>query len=72
MHILFELPWRLSRKGWDYLRIMMEARQPFRDFIHSRVLRDESRRWFTASGDPIFANGKFIGYRGVGRDITAQ
>ncbi len=70
-HVVWELGLE-AESGWEGLRGVMEARQPFRDFVHSRVLRDGSRRWFTASGDPIFVGGRFVGYRGVGRDITAQ
>lgn len=61
-----------AESGWDPLRQTMEARHPFRDFVHTRVLRNGTRRWYTASGDPIFSDDIFLGYRGVGKDITAQ
>jgi diguanylate cyclase (GGDEF)-like protein len=74
-HYIGHAVWDLgleAEKGWESLRQIMHAHQPFRDFIHSRILRNASRRWFTASGDPVFTGGKFVGYRGVGRDITAE
>lgn len=70
-HVVWELGLE-AEAGWEGLRSAMEARRPFRDFVHSRALKDGSRRWFTASGDPVLVDGSFIGYRGVGRDITAQ
>ncbi len=59
--------------GWDEFKRLREARLPFRDFVHYRVLRDGTRRYFSDSADPVFDDtGKFTGYRGVGRDITVQ
>ncbi|MCC6467379.1 MAG: PAS domain-containing protein [Alphaproteobacteria bacterium] len=51
----------------------LAARRPFRDLHHSRHLPDGRVLHLVTSGKPLFdAGGKFIGYRGVGRDITAQ
>jgi diguanylate cyclase (GGDEF)-like protein len=62
-----------SETDWEDQKRIQERRLPFRDFVHSRLLRDGTRRYFTASGDPVFgADGRFLGYRGVGRDITEQ
>jgi len=57
--------------GWGELRGMFQARLPFRDFEFGRPWRDGSIRYFSVSGEPRFAaEGAFLGYRGVGRDIT--
>src|SRR3954464_5763686 len=38
-----------------------------------RELDDGSRRYVSVSGEPVLdAKGRFTGYRGVGRDVTAQ
>ena len=59
--------------GWDEHRAALEARQPFRDVLMWRELDDGSRRYILASGEPVFdAKGGFTGYRGVGKDVTAQ
>ena len=59
--------------GWDEHRALLEARSPFRDVLMWRELDDGSRRYVSVSGEPVFdARGNFAGYRGVGRDVTAQ
>jgi len=51
----------------------LEARRPFRDFRASWLLNDGTLGHFSLSGKPLFdAEGRFIGYRGTGRDITAE
>ncbi len=48
------------------------ARQPFRDFIYATQRQDGGTRYLRISGEPMFdAEGRFLGYRGVGSDITA-
>ena len=58
---------------WDEHRKMLEAHQTFRNFEIQRRLQDGSLMWSSVSGTPIFASdGTFTGYRGIGKDITAQ
>lgn len=50
----------------------LENRQPFRSFIHPRDKDDGTTVWLSISGKPVFdADGRFLGYRGSGSDITA-
>src|SRR5439155_17645893 len=59
--------------GWDAHRAILDARQPFHDVLMSRELADGTLRYMQVSGEPIFGpSGEFAGYRGVGRDVTAQ
>ncbi len=59
--------------GWAAHRAALDARQPFRDFELSRQGKDGSERFISISGNPVFdASGAFLGYRGVGSDITAR
>ena len=59
--------------GWDEHRAVLEARQPFRDVLMWRELDDGGRRYVLTSGEPVFdPRGQFTGYRGVGKDVTAQ
>lgn len=52
------------------VRAAFEARKPFRDIVVSACVNGE-QRWWSLSGTPTFGpDSSFIGYRGVGRDIT--
>jgi PAS domain S-box-containing protein len=49
----------------------LAARKPFRDFIYKVVSNSKEVRWVSVSGLPRFNNeGRFLGYRGMGRDVT--
>jgi PAS domain S-box-containing protein len=57
---------------WRLHRAMLDAHQPFRDFVYSAARADGSAIYIQASGKPFFdAQGNFLGYRGVSTDITA-
>src|SRR6476660_1181026 len=52
-------------------RSMLEARQPFRDFVYRAARTDGSLVYYKISGKPVFdSNGEFRGYRGTGTDVT--
>ena len=60
-----------SEGGWDAHRALLAAQRPFRDLVLQRTLKDGTQRYISVSGEPVFdAEGKFIGYRGIGRDVT--
>jgi PAS domain S-box-containing protein len=55
------------------LEANIEARRPFLDFVYSRVNADGTRQYFQVSGEPIFGpSGCYIGYRGIGMDVTGR
>ena len=55
------------------LEAAIDARQPFRDFPFSRVDQDGLPRHLNVSGEPMFdASGRYVGYRGIGQDITLR
>jgi PAS domain S-box-containing protein len=57
---------------WELHRSVLDAHQPFRDFVYRAARSDGSQVYYKISGKPVFdANGKFRGYRGTGTDITA-
>jgi diguanylate cyclase (GGDEF)-like protein/PAS domain S-box-containing protein len=68
----WDLPSTLpDEAGWEKLRATVDARQPVRDFEFGRPLSSGGARYFSVSGEPRYApDGRFLGYRGVGRDIT--
>jgi PAS domain S-box-containing protein len=50
----------------------LAARRPFRDFSY-QVKTSKGLRFFKVSGKPTFdSDGRFTGYRGTGRDVTAE
>ncbi|GAB6842703.1 diguanylate cyclase (GGDEF)-like protein [Methylorubrum rhodinum] len=50
----------------------VQARLPFRDLTVS-LATTEGTRWWTLNGKPAFdRQGAFLGYRGVGSDVTAS
>ncbi|OHC80241.1 MAG: histidine kinase [Rhodoferax sp. RIFCSPLOWO2_12_FULL_60_11] len=54
------------------LKANVAARRPFLDFVFSRIDDAGERQYFQVSGEPMFdASGRFTGYRGVGRDVSA-
>ena len=64
--------------GWneaerEVLQAKIAARQPFLDFIFSRVNADGSRQRFQVSGEPMFDRScRFLGYRGIGVELTGK
>lgn len=76
---------RIGRVRWDFARDLEEepekwrqhiadlnAHKPFRDFRYRAASRDGSEIYIATSGKPVFdSEGRFLGYRGVGRHITA-
>jgi diguanylate cyclase (GGDEF)-like protein/PAS domain S-box-containing protein len=63
----------VSAEKWVQHREALDARLIFHDFEMRRERLDGSLMWVAISGAPIFDElGKFKGYRGTGRDITAR
>ncbi|HYH41186.1 MAG TPA: response regulator [Burkholderiales bacterium] len=58
--------------SWDTHRAVLDARQPFRDLGYRRFDAQGELRYLSVSGDPVFENGVFKGYRGIARDVTAR
>jgi PAS domain S-box-containing protein len=57
---------------WRLHRAMLDAHQPFRDFVYRIASGSGSPVYVQTSGKPFYAaNGNFLGYRGTGTDITA-
>jgi PAS domain S-box-containing protein len=64
--------------GWneaerETLQATIAARQPFLDYVFSRVNADGSQQKFQVSGEPMFNQScRFIGYRGIGVELVAK
>ncbi len=72
--VRWEIPtFNMSEPQWEAHRALLDARQVFRDLALERRNASGEPFWLMVSGEPIFdASGAFLGYRGVGRDITAR
>ena len=71
-------PWELfggdpEGPRWEPVRSAVQARQPFRDFRDGEIDPGGVHHFVSINGMPVFdAAGAFIGYRGTGREITAD
>jgi len=61
-----------DESGWAQHRAQLDARQVFVDFEVGRPTTDGSIRYAAISGEPVFDDQQFIGYRGVSKDITER
>ena len=63
----------LPEKVWEQHRARLERHESFSDFVFLRYNQAGELRYLSVSGEPLFdAKGKFIGYHGVGKDITER
>ena len=58
-----------ERTGLGRLRQCLDNRIFFRDIVVSGTLQGQQRFW-SLSGRPVFQDRNFVGYRGVGTDVT--
>lgn len=59
--------------GWEAHRAQLAAQLPLRDVVLIRSGTDGTRCFISISGEPMREpNGTFLGFRGVGRDITER
>ena len=57
----------------EMLQAKISAREPFLDFVFSRQNADGTQQKFQVSGEPMFDwQCRFIGYRGIGVELTAR
>ncbi|MEX0959408.1 MAG: EAL domain-containing protein [Burkholderiales bacterium] len=62
----------MSEEEWAAHRAILEAHRPYTDFIYKRYDAKGKLIYFSISGKPIFdQDGRFKGYRGVGKNVTA-
>lgn len=72
-----DMPHTRASTGWnaaerELLQTRIAARQPFIDFVFSRVNPDGSQQQYRVSGEPMFnQSSRFLGYRGIGVEITS-
>ena len=60
-------------QGWDAHRRQLAAHEPFQELVLRRDYPDGSCRYISVSGEPVVDHrGQFIGYRGIGQDVTRR
>ncbi len=60
-------------KKWDDHFADLEAHRPFSNFEYLHHVPNGKKLYFRVSGRPFFSgDGEFLGYRGVGSDITKE
>src|SRR6266545_986148 len=58
--------------SWDKHKAVLKARRPFSEFVYQRPDSKGELHCISVSGVPVFDDkGRFCGYRGVAKDITA-
>ena len=63
----------VDEDAWQQHLDDLDAHRPFRNFIHPRASEPGETLWLSISGTPVFDDdGRFMGYRGTGSDITQQ
>ncbi len=68
--------WDASNDGWkqderEQLKEHISMRDAFLDFVYSRSHPDGSISFLMVSAEPMFDDsGRYIGYRGTGKDVT--
>ena len=61
------------REAVERNRVDCEAHRSFRDLEYAVIGPDGNPSWYSTSGTPVFGeDGRFLGYRGIGRNIDAR
>ncbi len=69
----WELPGtEILNQTWDEHKAVLAARKPFHDLMLRRLGPSGVAHYISVSGGPIFDQGRFRGYRGVGKDVSAR
>jgi len=60
-------------RKWDAHHLALERHAPFRDFVYRMTAEDGTARYLSISGRPFYdRQGRFLGYRGTGSDVTER
>ncbi|HCY17149.1 MAG: hypothetical protein A2Z93_06530 [Curvibacter sp. GWA2_64_110] len=63
----------MTQEDWAAHRRVLESHQQFKDLELQRLDAEGKSYWVSISGTPMFdAQGRFRGYRGIGRDISKR
>ena len=59
--------------GWDRHRARLASHETFYDIVMKRTHPVRGATFAAISGEPVFGtDGQFVGYRGIGREVTQQ
>jgi diguanylate cyclase (GGDEF)-like protein/PAS domain S-box-containing protein len=75
-HRVWELPgsqFAFEQPDWQAQRTLMDSQAPFENFEYAVIDPDGNAHFVAISGRAAFdSGGQFVGYRGVGRNITRE
>jgi PAS domain S-box-containing protein len=58
---------------WEAHHLALGRHAPFRDFVYCVIGDDRTKRYLSVSGRPFYdRQGRFLGYRGTGTDVTER
>ena len=58
---------------WDAHYLALGRHAPFRDFVYCVIGDDQAKHYLSVSGRPFYdRQGRFLGYRGTGTDVTER
>jgi diguanylate cyclase (GGDEF)-like protein/PAS domain S-box-containing protein len=59
--------------AWEKYQAMFDAHRPFTDLLYKYLTLGGEQRYVSITGRPAFdANGRFLGYRGISKDVTRR
>ena len=68
--------WEVARADpagdWDALRAALNDREPFQDYVFRHASDGADTLHISISGVPVYDCGIFVGYRGLGKDVSAR
>ena len=69
----WEMPIDITPDEWASHKEVLDRHQKFTDFEYKIEFDHVGARWFSISGEPLSdPDGRFAGYRGIGKDITER
>jgi PAS domain S-box-containing protein len=69
----WQMQWGVAdRNDWSRLRLALDAREPFTDFVICYEGGGAPMLHISISGLPVLERGHFAGYRGLGKDVSAR
>lgn len=71
---LWEQTWVIPEENdWDALRLLLGAKEPFYEFTLKTYDFQGNIRYLAISGQPVNDDfGVFVGFRGIGKDVTEK
>lgn len=75
--VIGKAPWELdlipAAGGWEAHKQVLASQRSFADFLVRHIGGEGRERFLSVSGEPRYdGRGRFVGYRGIARDVTSE